>query len=86
MFLNEKFIIKLEISGDNFFIISLAKSLEPDVKNVPPSCSVESWIDDSYHLVIDCGDLSDFRALFTSYFNILSVLIKLYLELKGYER
>lgn len=83
MFLGERFIISLEVKGDTVFLNSLARSVEPDVKNVPPTCRVEHNVDDSFHLVIDCESLSDFRALFTSYFNILSVLIKLYQEFKG---
>lgn len=83
--MSERFIIELKITGDHRFISSLARSVEPDTRNTPFDCRVESWCNDSFHLVIDCKDLSVFRALFTSYFNILSVLIKLYLDLEGFE-
>lgn len=81
--MKERFVIELEIQGDNIFLNSLVKSIEPDVRSVPSSCRVEAWINRSFYLLIECEDLSDFRALFTSYFNIISVLIKLYLEFKG---
>ncbi|MEM1555329.1 MAG: hypothetical protein QXM54_02205 [Desulfurococcaceae archaeon] len=83
--MNERFIIELRIDGSSDFINSLFKSIEPDTRNIPRDCRVESWCNDSFYLVIDCRDLSSFRALFTSYFNILSVLIKLYLDLVGCE-
>jgi tRNA threonylcarbamoyladenosine modification (KEOPS) complex Pcc1 subunit len=77
--LDNNYTLKLHVEGPSGFIESIYKSLYPDTKTPPPDCNVhiESSNNELY-LELTCKRVGLLRALFNSYFSILSMLIHVY--------
>jgi len=77
--MENKYVLELEIKSDNVrFLHSLHDALKPDTQNTPPNCRVDVCVDGKvFYLRIECLKLNDLRALFNSYYNILSSIMHL---------
>lgn len=75
--MNDVFKLELYITGDAGFIDSVCRSIEPDSKNAPEGCSITVDCREGLYIVFKCTKLSGLRALFNSYFNLLSALFRI---------
>ncbi|MET1160632.1 MAG: KEOPS complex subunit Pcc1, partial [Thermoprotei archaeon] len=80
-----KYVLKLAIENkDAGFLRALAKSLEPDIHNLPHTCKAEiTLFNESAELIIECREINDLRALFNSFYSIVSMILHLTEELES---
>lgn len=73
----DQIVLELRIRGlDEKTLSSLYYSLKPDTIDLPVDCSVEiSRSCDELTLYIRCRRVNDLRALFNSFFNIISTIL-----------
>ncbi len=76
--MQNKYVLSLDITGSKELLSAIFKSLYPDAKTPPPGCVIDIVMDKGVHLEITCKRVSLLRALFNSYFSILSMLIHVY--------
>ena len=83
--MSRKYSLELEISEyDSRVLSSIMRALKPDTRNTPRECSVDVSMssDNRLFLVIECDEISDLRALFNSYFNIISTILHIVEDVK----
>ena len=70
----------LEVNAPRRIIKSIYKSLYPDTETPPPGCTVKVSIinEEKLSLTMECERVSLLRALFNSYFSILSMIMHVY--------
>ncbi len=69
--------------NDKKMLHSLFKALKPDTYNVPNNCNVKINLSegkDQLYMRISCSKINDLRALFNSYYNIISTILHIWEE------
>ncbi len=71
--------VQLTLKNKENILLSIYKSLYPDALYPPPECSIDLALNsEELTLVIKCKRISLLRALFNSYFSILSMILHVY--------
>ncbi len=82
--MNNKYILELIISNpDDEKLFSIKNALEPDTYNVPKDCRVFIEMKQKLYLYIECSEINDLRALFNSYYSILSSILHIVEEISS---
>ncbi|RLG81525.1 MAG: hypothetical protein DRO13_00930 [Thermoprotei archaeon] len=74
---NSTYIVELVLEDhNNIFLEALKNSLYPDSQNVPKNCNVEIIKSgESLKIMIKCSEVNDLRALFNSFYSIVSAIL-----------
>lgn len=75
----EKCELELELSNtDKKFLEAVVKTLKPDTYSLPKDCFIDLNIFETKLIIkISCREISNLRALFFSYFTIISTILDL---------
>lgn len=75
----KQYCLELIIKDNDLLMIeSLFKSLKPDTYNTPETCNITLDLNKNekqLYIGITCNRISDLRALFNSYYNIISTIL-----------